>query len=405
MRHVMRKVAVLVLVSAGALAGACKGSSGNGGDGDGGATSGPSGGGALTVCDQAAAAYCQQLFACDAELGKFAYGSVEGCRAEDATICRWMADLGGVTASSVDAWVACDRAIAAQSCDQMRFGGAVEACRLPAGTRKVGETCISDAQCATTYCREGEAPSPPLPSTDLRRWCGVCAPPNGVGQACRRWSECDFGLSCIGEVCVRELSEGALCDERSGAPCQGELICVSGRCARPVDTGGSCASGASCAWNLRCVNGTCGPGLGGGEPCREDDDVCAQNFVCVAGACTRLKGGGEVCASSLECDSATCVGMPDPSGNGNVLGGHCQGEPTPAAIGEPCTREEEGGGDGGVTHPCGLNTFCDATTRRCVLRKRAGDACGGSDECIEVLECRTGKCAPAAEPMCPAGGS
>jgi hypothetical protein len=350
------------------------------------------------ACEQSAPLYCQKLFECYPQDGADLYGTLESCKIADAADCRHLATLPDVSPKSIEAWASCNRALGARSCEQWRFGAPLAECHFPAGTRQMGNACVGSTQCASNHCQV-----PLDPSTGNPAECGVCAPPPGVGQACNWANNCDFGLRCVetpdvqgGEGCIQPAAEGAACREDDNGPCQGSLVCVQGRCSKPLAAGGACIATFQCDGALRCVNGTCGPALSEGAACASSDRVCGLGLVCVNGACSKPLPEGAPCTGDEQCQGF-CAG--DPNATGTITNGKCLGggsEPD-ARVGEACAPDASSTGMG---PRCVYNAFCDRTTSRCVLRKPNGQSCADDTHCLGWLRCNAGKCDDAPVPMC-----
>jgi hypothetical protein len=339
------------------------------------------------TCEASAALYCEREFACNAEDAKEFYGSPELCVMIDVAYCHGDATLAGVSPSATQSWIACNRALAARTCDQWKFGGNVAECATPPGTRQPGETCNVAGQCASTFCKVTEDPM-----TGRVSDCGVCAPAPGLGEACDEENGCARGLWCRETsnpgsfVCIRPGMEGETCaDDAPEGTCRGQLVCVGGLCARPLAAGGACTSMRQCQQDLRCTNGTCNAGLSEGATCKPEDLDCAEGLGCAQELCVQRRRGGSVCQVDEECLSDSCR---ESAGNSRRT---CAGTNPTAEAGEPCTPDAPYGTDTD-NNRCRYSAFCDATTRRCVLDKTQGQACTDGEQCLLGLECLAGKC-------------
>jgi hypothetical protein len=345
------------------------------------------------VCDETAPAYCDQVFMCDPELARDWYGTPEACRIADGVVCRHYAAVPDVSASSAQSWASCNRALAARTCEQERFGGAPDACRVMAGRRQVGEPCTTFNQCATSFCLFRFDPI----TYQVTDPCGTCAPAPGVGDACDDINGCDFGLVCVdGSRCVRPAAEGAACDSGQYASCQGDLCCIEARCQRPLGPGAACADNDYCQDQLRCVNHRCGEPRSAGDRCSPGDRACATGLGCIDMQCSRAKPEGDACEYEEECASGACLDIVTP---GMRVCPPSYTDPVRAELGESCSLEATPP-DGGVERRCQQSAYCDPTTRRCVLRMAPGESCSGEDECMITLACRSGRCQDQPEPTC-----
>jgi hypothetical protein len=168
----------------------------------------------------------------------------------------------------------------------------------------------------------------------------------GSTPDCTTDDDCGSGYHCEGGTCVRNASEGRMCD-----PCESHEDCADGYCLSGFADGGTycgenctsssdCGSGNECATlsgGIRqCVpsdgdcsgsssgcttDADCTPGYHceGGEcvpdapppDCTVDSD-CPEGLVCRGGECVEppepgLRGFGETCAGGEECQSGLCL--------------------------------------------------------------------------------------------------
>jgi len=346
------------------------------------------------ACAQSAPLYCEKLFACAPAAGEELYGTVEACKIADAADCRRLGALPDTSPRSIEAWAACNKALGAQTCDEWNFGPPVEGCRSPGGARKLGQVCYGGSQCSSNFCKYTVVD----PTTGATSECGVCAAPPGVGESCDYTNYCDVGLRCAqtdpqnssAMSCIRPVAEGAACSEQSDSPCQGRLVCLDGRCARPLKAGTACTSSIQCDGELICVNGSCGPPLTEDAACTPDDDNCGPGLGCRAGVCTKLLPDGADCNSSEECLGFCDTGVGSASGK-------CVGGISPRArAGEACVQDAATG----MGLECVYQAFCDPATSRCVLRKPDGAPCSDDSQCLGWLRCDAGKCSDPIVPMC-----
>ena len=380
------KIRLVALLAAG-----CS-SSGGGGGGNLGPT--VSDGGITVVgaaaCQETAGLYCRKLFECYASDGEVMYGSVENCLIMDAADCRRAATVPDSNPQRVQAWAACNKALGAQTCDQWRFGGNIEACAIPPGSRQVGAPCADWAQCATSYCQFTLDPN-----TGSFADCGVCAPLPGEGEECPT-DDCATGLRCVEAVpgekrCTRSIPEGAACRLEGEDLCWRATVCVQDVCTRPLAAGAACVRREQCDGDLRCVNGACGPALAEGAACRSEDESCGTGLGCLNDVCTPKKPEGASCTTDEECLGDQCS-IDGVTGKNICFGGNPE-----AGLGEPCGVAASPAG--ALITGCQINAFC-GKDNRCTLRKPTGGACANDAECAGWLSCQAGKCDERPLPMC-----
>lgn len=217
------------------------------------------------------------------------------------------------------------------------------------GSRKVGEPCSSNEDCATSsYGQVVCACHDPVLNRALAHDVARCQIGATVGQVCTNGEEgdpepiCELGSTCERDiyahkfVCVSHAPTappGGLNQDcrHSGFVCQGELVCdvttaicmvspdlpdgeeASGRpercksrfsfrdrCAHPGVRDGACSPGwGTCEAGLGCfvedkaMEGVCVPLLPEGARCR-GDWTCGSRY-CRAGSCAAIPEGGMVC--------------------------------------------------------------------------------------------------------------
>ncbi|MBI2893289.1 MAG: hypothetical protein HYY06_07030 [Deltaproteobacteria bacterium] len=166
----------------------------------------------------------------------------------------------------------------------------------------------------------------------------------GAGDACESDGDCQEGLECPDDTCVRMPLEGDPClpdDE-----CASDHFCdADGTCREYRGPGGACPEGWECDSDLYCDprSGTCAPYLDAGEGCGHATWACGDDLYCASGSqscapypregescadagycdgdlwcdeesiCQRPRGAGDECAdgeqcSSYECEDGRCVG-------------------------------------------------------------------------------------------------
>lgn len=259
------------------------------------------------------------------------------------------ADGNGVTPTTMGD---CARALKDAPCDQNETD--VAACRSmleSTGGTELGVLCTYGTQCKTGFCSGAT-----LNDRGVR--CGNCVEPIALGLPCDQKSPvpCVRGATCMipsgasgtGGTCTQYLGEGNACDgtralcgsgfycaastktcKRQGtsasacdaldtAPCAGALVCIAGKCAVRLPSGGACRDDADCDVLLRCVGGTCAvPNTAKlGELC--EGTTCAPDAACESQVCVARKALGtkcdpnvDVCVQNAACLEGVCT-IPDP---------------------------------------------------------------------------------------------
>ncbi len=266
---------------------------------------------------------------------------------------------------------------------------------LPPGSEDcgiTGRTC-----CPGFTCRSG------LVCSD-----GTCGACGDEGQAC-----CDGATSCVGSLacdvttgtCVN-ADPATACGEidnpccpgpdgTTPTDCSGDLVCRSGTCLRPDDSGfmgAPCGPRGSCDPGLVCDRRTDPSGLCEMTPmdCGRDGQMCCE-----------LGGSETTCEGSLHCqfgDCSTCRGPSLTCLLGGLLPGQecCAGSVCRPAPLVPRCCMGEGGQCENSLDCCGLMSCGSEGTCAC---SREGSFCLDSSECCEGFTCQTFMCRPEG-PMC-----
>lgn len=176
---------------------------------------------------------------------------------------------------------------------------------------------------------------------------------------------------------------------QDGEPCAGDAQCQSGYCDNPwtgecgvcatlgaigeACTGDpslyECALGAHCSYAQKCV----ATPLNVGDAC--PDYYCGEILRCESGVCAALLDEGAECGSSLDCDWPN--GLLCDSDSFTCVQGHV------AAPGESCAEPHTS---------CEALGICDGTTKKCVARPKAGEACLADGTCASNTHCVNGTC-------------
>lgn len=275
---------------------------------------------------------------------------------------------------------------------------------VPTGGKKLGDSCVSDIDCAKpTFCQ-------PLSGAN-----SVCSQDCNPSQS----GACPSGFTCYAY---------------QGSSTKGACIKSSGG-----STGGSKGLGETCTASAQCKSQLC-VNSGGKTTCEQpcnSDANCPTNQTCSKfvgksyGACIKSSGGnttpgkkadGATCTASTQCDSGICVG----SGGSGVCTPDCASKPCKSGsnclelsngkkgcfpggskkLGEACSSSQEcatsvcGPSDGKYmcTQLCGSGKPACPSGYQCfqvssgasacfpaAKKKGIGEACAGSSECNSGL--------------------
>jgi hypothetical protein len=262
-----------------------------GSDGGGGGPVGDSGLTTDQACTTAGMAVCGKISACSPFLLQENFGDVATCSRRFALSCAAQLEAPGMPVGP-DFVSACYAALAAGTCADYFAGVLPPACKpQPAGTRAVGDVCMSNWQCANDSCRTTEGSQ-----------CGTCAALATVGQSCAT-ADCEPGLFCnTNHYCHPYGAVGTACNTEH--PCRYPLTCKAGLCAAGDTLGATCVTSPQTCdlWHGLLCN-----------PVTKKCDTIVQvqaGAVCgvgtdgIAHACT---GGASCNRPSMTATSGTCV--------------------------------------------------------------------------------------------------
>ncbi|MFM9107277.1 MAG: hypothetical protein ACKOWF_11345, partial [Chloroflexota bacterium] len=224
-------------------------------------------------------------------------------------------------------------------------------------------TCRKDSKCCTDYCAGGVCRCKPnwMKCAKGAHCCSRVCASNGrcdggtkpEGSSCREDFNCDDGLACISDKCVK--SPKAKCKKQN---CPG---CCEGTTCRGGATTAACGANATvclrCTRGSTCINGACLST----SPCTAATcpNGCCQNGTCKAGtqdsacgtggaACAACSGGktcqARRCQAGGGCSAASCP-------NGCCQNGTCK----------PGTQSDACGTGGAACAACsGTTPYCAA---------------------------------------------
>jgi hypothetical protein len=267
----MRSITMaLVVVAAGALAGAC--------DSEETAPSPAAG------CEALARALCGTFAQCAPAAVDLTYGGEDTCLSRVTLDCTAQRDAPG---SGLDEEFLSDCANAIDGCDALS-GRTPEVCKTPPGDLAPGSACSFDAQCKGGRCIR-----------DAGSDCGVCDARVPAGGSCAGDpAACEAGSVCaFAQTCVLLGDEGDPCDVDQ--PCGPLLACVEGTCGIGGGEGDACDDARPCDASAALW-------------CAPSDTCEAVSFVAAGQTCGFVDGALVVCEASAQCDGepeGTCIAV------------------------------------------------------------------------------------------------
>jgi hypothetical protein len=215
-------------------------------------------------------------------------------------------------------------------------------------TKKIGEACVTGADCTSGNCVDGYCCN-----TACTAGCEVCNATPGTCTAAPKGSGGRVGCG------------AALCDGTShtcATSCTSDADCSStGYC-----NGTTCVStlsvSATCARDRMCASGSCRDGVCCGSAC---------NGACQA--CSVAKGATK---------DGTCTNLPATTEPAACLGYKCSG--TSGACATSCTTDAS----------CAAGNYCDGAF--CQPARKLGDTCTRTSQCATGATCADGVCCNAA---------
>ncbi len=389
----MMRILVVVLAATlfGCPASKPTGESGNGGgtpSGSGGGTSG-SGGGSVGPTGSYAE-FCRQNVSrsCARQVRCGAYETQKGCEDMfvpfvDVTCNTAPTVFGQATFDGAAAQRCATATDADQSCVTNAMLAECEGIFRPSVAR--GGNCTAAAECQETdYCSAQPATCP-----------GQCLARTAVGAKIAAGGECVKGAFAQEDgTCVAQVATGAACPMKfqgDQGPCAQRLdSCVNGTCTTRT-TGGMLGAacevfgGNACAIGFECVDRRCAAYIGLGKPCESKlgGARCKADLACVNGVCGEKLAEGAAC--SIESITACRPGLycnVSFSLDGGMPGGVCSQY---RKVGDTC-------GLSGAGQCETLVAYCDESSGKCAVRKKAGEACATVIECAGSFSCEMGKC-------------
>ncbi|HEV8247059.1 MAG TPA: hypothetical protein VGP93_14880 [Polyangiaceae bacterium] len=303
--------------------------------------------------------------------------------------CKYVEDCGCGSAAGQKC-----REQLASACDASGFVGSL------AGSVSSGDL-VFDPAAADDFLARYDAPDPlcaremfrdlELDSLEVHSYAGAFLGTHELGSACTLpvgykggVSDCREGLCAGSDSGAGKCIELAALGEGCSASGDENLVSSTTRLCfdlRPADSDGEYESAFD---SLSCVSGVCARNLDSGAPC--DDDEACQSGRCASvgvqmGECTPKLPDGEVCSSGGDCQSGACDYGATPSLCGPPLadGSDCSYDDAACASGS-CNQTNQSGGTcgappmGAIGEPCAGDYEC--ITKTCRLEKCWADICG-----------------------------
>ncbi len=140
----------------------------------------------------------------------------------------------------------------------------------------------------------------------------ACTPWRQVGEECDPYDEaayCDetASLACSDDlVCVPFPKKGESCVGELSSYCESPNTCLNNVCVTLVKEGAACSELDICEIPLSCQQGLCRKTVGSGEKCDNTTIFCEDGLICQGGTCLKNYGS---CQTNTDCnaDSYCCV--------------------------------------------------------------------------------------------------
>jgi hypothetical protein len=241
-------------------------------------------------------------------------------------------------------------------------------CPVGSTTFTAGSTCNGAGTCVT-----------PNPTPCFPYQCGT----NICKNSCTTDGDCASPAVCIGGSCGLK---------GNGQACASAVECLSGFCAQGYCCGTAC-QGACQSCGLANSLGTCS-NVANGSPdpqgtCHDMGNAsCMTDGFCNGNGACRLYAGGTSCAPpSCPASSVTLT-----SGRTCDGAGTCQPATTIACAPYICNGSTACKAACAVDADCQSPNICDPMTNLCGNKKRLGQPCGSSAECLTGNSCVDGVC-------------
>lgn len=171
------------------------------------------------------------------------------------------------------------------------------------GTKKPGESCEDDDDCAAPESGQAECVSDFVNQASVRQ-CQVQLPGTVGSAPCV--GTVDGNITIYSGSADGIPLTGYLCNRADGLTCDGQ----TGACESLAAVGEACAGQSQCVPSAYCAvaESVCKQRLALGAAC-EDDDQCLSSAYCEPGgkACAARRATGQACTINAECESDDCT--------------------------------------------------------------------------------------------------
>lgn len=247
----------------------------------------PAGGDVASACDAVAKARCNKLESCNKTTFALQEGTLAGCITRTKNVCMYerAPKESGLTVENLKE---CAKAQEAATCEHA-LAGHLKGCERMNGKLANGKSCAFDAQCESQFC-----------TREVGASCGKCDAPPKEGEACKQDRCGHGGFACIDKKCAKKKGKDEACKGTGQAGCDGNMVCLNGKCAAPGKVGDKCdASGKT--------TGDCDPFEG--LYCDKTEKKCKAYKVANVGDGCGEKDVGVACPASSSCEQDKCVAM------------------------------------------------------------------------------------------------
>jgi len=244
-------------------------------------------GDADSACDAVAKARCTKLESCNKTTFALQEGTLAGCITRTKNVCLYER-APKESGLSVENLKECAKAQEAATCEQA-LAGHLKGCERKDGKTANGKSCAFDAQCESQFC-----------TREVGSSCGKCEAAPKEGEACKQDRCGHGGFSCIDKKCAKKKAKDEACKGNGQAGCDGNLVCLNGKCTPPGKAGDKCDPAAK-------TTDTCDPFEG--LYCDKTEKKCKAWTVAKAGDACGEKAAGANCPADMTCEQDKCTGL------------------------------------------------------------------------------------------------
>jgi hypothetical protein len=213
-----------------------------------------------------------------------------------------------------------------------------------------------------------------------------------VGQTCASPADCVSGSACVSDnrtcpgTCLAFLPRESACIVGSGAWCEPGTNCTGGTCKGLAEAGAACTTSFDCrSSSCKADAGVCVGPAKLGEECtwlgNSSAPACGPMLQCNdkfnVGVCVPKSAATEPCFENGDCQSGLVCGPSSDAGFGN---GRCT---SPLPLGAPCGQN--------TLSDCAPGLFCPTGARTCQALLGQGERCDTFyKQCSMGLDCAAG---------------